>query len=231
MNRIFSDEELKDMSARTADLLTEAIEAGDKERAKRLASRMYREFSFMHDLYVDWSGKFMDHIYTNYGEEALYQALRQVTTPTTRQLTDDMTKNVMNPDFRLRVEGLAGILRGHLQPIKVNEDDEKVCITMEPCGSGQRLIESGAYEPPCNLTMIQKPHPMTWGMTDFPIYCTHEPVLDILSIEGLGYPSVVVLPPEKVARRESCKFCLYKNVEDIPEEVYTRVGKQKPRDV
>ena len=52
-NRVFTQEELEEMGKRTIDLLTEAIEAGDKERAKKLAGRMYREFSAMHDLYVD----------------------------------------------------------------------------------------------------------------------------------------------------------------------------------
>jgi len=224
MNRVFTHEELEEMGRRTVDLLTEAIEAGDKERAKKLASRMYREFSSMHDLYVDWTAGFMDYIYTNYGEDALYQALRKVIGAFVGPMVD-----VKKVDFRRRVQGLASVLRAHLEAMKVEEDDEKVCITMEPCGSGQRLVQRGAYKPPRNLAMIQEPHPMTWGMSDFPIYCTHSPVLEILSIEQLGYPANVTIPPEKMAGG-SCRYCIYKNVEDIPEEVYTRVGKQKPRD-
>lgn len=222
-NRVFTDEELREMGERTVDLLTQAIEDGDKERAKKLANQMYREFSSMHHLYVDWTAGFMDYIYTSYGEEALYQALRKVIGESVGPMVD-----VRKADFRSRVRRLAATLRGHLEPVTVEEDDEKVCITMEPCGSGQRLVERGAYELPRSLTMIQKPHPMTWGMTDFPIYCTHAPVLEILSIEQLGYPVNVTVPPEKVARGKSCKYCIYKDVENIPEEVYTRVGKQRP---
>lgn len=226
MSRVFTDEELEEMGARTIDLLTKAIEAGDKEQAENLANRMYSEFSSMHDLYVDWTAGLMDYIYTNYGEDALYQALRKVIGAFLGTMVD-----VRKVDFRRRAQGTAASLRGHLQPMKVEEDDEKVCITMEPCGSGQRLVQKGSYGPPCNLTMIQRPHLMTWGMTDFPIYCTHEPIIEMLSVEQLGYPVVVTLPPEKVARERSCTFCIYKNVEDIPEEVYTRVGKQKPTDL
>jgi len=224
MNRVFTQKELEEIGKRTVDLLTQAIEAGDKERANKLARRMYGEFSSMHDLYVDWAAGFMDYIYTNYGEDALYQALRKVVSASTGPAVD--AKKV---DFRRRVQGLASVLRGHLEPMKVEEDDAKVCITMETCGSGQRLVQRGAYGPPRNLTRIQKPHAMTWGMSDFPVYCTHAPVLEILSIEQLGYPANVIFPSQKVAE-ESCKYCVYKNVEDIPEEVYTRVGKQKPRD-
>jgi len=224
MNRVFSHEELEEMGKRTVDLLTEAIEAGDKERAKTLAKQMLSEFSIMHDLYIDWTAGFMDYIYANYGEDALYQALRKVVGVPLRPVVD-----ANEVDFRRRVQVLASVLRGHLETLGVEEDDEKVCITMETCRSGQRLVQRGAYGPPRNLTRIQKPHVMTWGKSDFPVYCTHAPVLELLSIEQLGYPANVAFPAEKVAE-ESCKYCIYKNVEDIPEEVYTRVGKQKPRD-
>jgi len=107
-NRVFTQEELEEMGKRTIDLLTEAIEAGDKERAKKLAGRMYREFSAMHDLYVDWTAGFMDYIYTNYGEDVLYQALRKVIGASTGPMVD-----VKKVDFRRRVRGLASVLQGH----------------------------------------------------------------------------------------------------------------------
>jgi len=223
MNRVFTKEELEEMGRRTVDLLTEAIEAGDDKRAMEMAKRMYREFAFMHDLYRDWAAGFMDYIYRNCGEEALYQALKKVAGAPGRP-----SAKAQKMDFRRRVQGLAHVLRCHLENVKVEEDDEKVCMQMQPCGSGQRLLEEGGYEPPRNLSMVQKPHPMTWGLTDFPIYCTHCPVLVILSIEQQGFPAIVVTPGEKVASG-SCKYCIYKNPQDIPEEVYIKLGKQKPK--
>jgi len=224
-DRVFTDEELQEMGARTVDLIDQAIEAGETEKAKKLSRRMYRECSAMHDLYRDWVAALMDYVYKEQGEESLYQALRQTIggtfawTPETDEL-----------DFRLKVRILASALRGHLEPMTIVEDDEKVCIRMEPCGSGQRLVQSGAYGPPRNLTMMQQPHAMTWGMTDFPVYCTHAPVQEILSIERLGHPAYVAFPPDKVARRESCWYCVYKDPRDIPEEMYRRVGKEKPEE-
>jgi acyl-coenzyme A synthetase/AMP-(fatty) acid ligase len=38
--RIFTDRELQEMGARTLDLVLEAIDAGNKEKAKELAKRM-----------------------------------------------------------------------------------------------------------------------------------------------------------------------------------------------
>lgn len=224
MNKVFTHEELEEIGKRTVDLLTEAIEAGDKERAKKLARRMYGEFSSMHDLYVDWVAGFMDYIYTNYGGDALYQTLRKVV-----NISVGLMAEAKKVEFRRQVQWIAFMFRGHLQPMKVEEDDEKVCITVEPCGSGQRLVQKGAYGSPRNLALIRKPHAMTWGMSDFPVYCAHCPVVEILSIEQLGYPVSVTFPSKGVAEG-SCRCCIYKKVEDIPEEVYTRVGKQKPRD-
>ncbi|MFA4837168.1 MAG: hypothetical protein WC749_14015 [Dehalococcoidia bacterium] len=222
-DRFFTEEELKEMGARTLDLLTEAIESGDSGKAKSLANRMHKESEFMHDLYMNWIADLMSYIHTNLGTDSTYQAVRKICNTAQGELID-----VRKIDFKLRVKGLLHALRGHLQPIKIEEDDEKVCLTMEPCGSGQRLVQQGAYDPPRNCTMIAQPHPMTYGLTDVPIYCTHEPVLEILAIEKLGYPAVVAVPAEKMGRA-ACKFCIYKNVEDIPEEFYTRLGKQKPK--
>jgi len=234
-NRVFSDEELEEMRAPTIDLLTRAIDTADGKKAKSLAKRMYEEFLAMHDVYMNWTVVLMDYIYRNDGEEVLYQAMRQVfgaprgkkKASTQKPVTPQA--NTKEAAFRSRVLGFVNALRGHLQPLKVEEDEEKVSITMEPCGSGQRLLEQGAYEPPRNLTMIQKPHTMTWGLTDFPVYCTHAPILEILSIEGRGYPSMVAIPAEKVATK-GCTYRIYKNAEDIPEGFYTRVGKQKPKE-
>lgn len=221
-NRVFTDEELDEMGKRTVDLLVQTIEGGEKEESKKLANRMYREFSVIHDLYTDWMADMMDYIYKGKGEDELYSALRKTIGASLAPFA-----KMEKVDFRRRVEMLATILRGHLVALELEEDDEKVCIKMKPCGSGQRLLEAGGYDPPRNLAMIERPHVMTWGLTDFPIYCTHAPVMEILCMEQLGQPVFVIHPDSRVAR-QSCAYCLYKNAEDIPDSVYARVGKQKP---
>lgn len=222
-NRVFTDQELEEMEALTLDLLTKAIESDDKERAKSLAEQMYQESLQMHDMYVDWTTGFMDWIYKNYGDDALLQAERKVLGDFVGKLSD-----IREIDFKLMMMGMVNWLKGHQQPLKVVEDDEKVCVTMVPCGSGERLIQRGRCEPPWNFSMIQRPQPMTGGKIDLPVYCTHEPVIEMLTIEQLGYPISVCFTPEKVGREGGCRFCMYKNVKDIPEEVWTRVGMQKP---
>ncbi len=99
---------------------------------------------------------------------------------------------------------------------------------MKHCGSGQDLLERGSYGPPRNFTMIKKPHAMTYNMTDFPIYCTHAPMIERLWMEKYGAPCYVVYPAEKMAS-EGCWYCVYKDPKKIPEAVYERVGLKKPK--
>jgi hypothetical protein len=50
---------------------------------------------------------------------------------------------------------------------------------------------------------------------------------ELFSIERVGYPIFFAVPPDKMAR-ESCSYCLYKDPDKIPEQVYRRVSKEKP---
>lgn len=222
-NRVFTKEELQEMSVQTVDAAIEALEAGDKEKAKKLIKRMHREFQSLHDMYLNWSADMMDYIYIHDGDESLYEATRKAVETS----IDSLIESYKKADFRRQVKMLAAGLRAHLQNMKIEEDDEKVCIEMDPCGSGQRLLESGAYEPPRNLSMIKR-HRMSWGLPEFPVYCTHAPVTEIISIEKIGYPVFVVFPANEMAKK-SCRYCIYKDPKLIPEEVYKRVGMEKPK--
>ncbi len=221
-NRVFTDQELKEMEGRTLDRALEAIDAGEKEKAKELCHRMYQEFDRMHDIYMHMVSGLFSEIYRNYGVEALAEIERG----TFKASNENLVKTFSKLDLREKVKMFLHILRGHLQPVTVEEDDEKICLTMNPCGSGQRLFEQGAYQPPLNYEVIKEPHDITWGMADFPIYCTHEPVLEMLAIEA-GFPLCVCFPAEKPAAGP-CRFCFYKDPKAVPEEFYTRVGKKKP---
>ena len=221
-NRVFTQAELEEMGKRTRDLIDEAIDKGELEKAKRLNHRMFAEFLAMHDLFRDWITGLLSHIHDNYGLEALDDSLKQSLSAWFKP----MVELYEAADFRRKVNMLAMGLRGHLQPMEVTEDDEKVCIRMIPCGSGERLIEEGAYGPPKNFSTVKGSHALTWGRPECPVYCAHEPVLEILPIEWFGHPEWVVYPQED--RWGGCSFCVYKRVEDIPEEVYRRVGKEKP---
>ena len=220
-NRVFTDKELEDMGRRTLDVLLEAIDNGDKDKAKELAKRMYGEFNHLHDGYFTWVTGLQTYIYDKLGVDAVEEAERQAHTIESKIAFIPSGET----DFRKRVEGMAGGLKGHLQPITVREDDEKVTITMRPCGSGKRLIQMGGYD--VGLGRVKEAHNITWGQQDFPLYCVHCPIMEALDIENTGDFSFLHFMSDPIGE-EDCQFVLYKDNANIPEEFYTRIGKKKP---
>jgi hypothetical protein len=219
--RVFTDKELVELGKRTLDQVLEAIDAGDKEKAKAMAQRMYTEFNHLHDGYFTWVTGLQTYIYQHMGIDAVEAAERQAHTIESRVVWPPPEET----DFRGHVENLLGGLRGHLQPITVKEDDEKVTVTMEPCGSGERLIQKGGYEQ--GLAKVKEPHPITWGMKNFPLYCVHCPVMEMLDIENTGDFMFCHFVSDPVGK-EHCQFVFYKDKANISEEFYTRIGKKKP---
>jgi hypothetical protein len=156
--RYFTDEELEEMGKVTRDLILEAIDRGDLQQARELTDRMYREFLGMHDLYVYWLTATLSHVGRTFGNDALYEALRSGcdawVTPLARRYA--------GKDLKTRVRMLVAGLRGHLHPLRVEEDDEKVTVYLKPCGSGGRMILNGAYKPPYDFLEIDPSQPMTF---------------------------------------------------------------------
>ena len=222
--RIFTKKELKEMGGRTLDKVLEAIDSGDKARATELAQRMYKEFNYLHDGYFCWVTGLQTFIYRNYGLDVLEKAEREAHTTEAKIAFKPADKT----DLRSRVEHLLAGVRGHLQNVVVDEDDDTVSITMKPCGSGKRLIQMGGYE--SGLARAKEPHRITWGMKDFPLYCVHCPVMEMLSIEKSGNFSYVVVASDPVGR-EDCHFTFFKDPDKVPAAFYTRIGKKKPRSV
>lgn len=221
--RLFTKQELKEMGTRTLDAITAAIDAGEHEKAKKLSRRMYKEFESMHDLYRDWTTALLSFIYRRYGDQALYDSLKEGCSSWVSALQE---RYEQIPDVKRRAQMLAGGLRGHLQALEIEEDDEKFTLKTTPCGSGGRLILEGSYEPPKNFAKIKKAQAMTYMIEDLPVYCAHCTFQEIIPIELKGYPLFVTIPPGRLGE-EPCTVYLYKDLKAVPEEYYRRVGKTK----
>lgn len=204
-DRVFTDEELKALGRRTLDLVLSGIEAGDEAAAKKLAQRMYNEFSAMHDLYRDWVTDLLSFIGKRFGDEVLAEALHQ----TVGGYTERLSGRYGGKSTRRRLEILLAGLRGHLQPFEVEEDDEKFTITPHPCGSGERLIREGAYGPPCNFYKIARPQPMTFDRADFPVYCSHCYFQNIIPADQGGAPLFKTEPSPELGETP-CRIYVYK---------------------
>ncbi|MEQ8492800.1 MAG: hypothetical protein RLW42_01145 [Gammaproteobacteria bacterium] len=223
--RFFSDDELREMGKRTVDRLTEAIDAGDGEQAKKIARRMYNEFLGMLDLYRNWITATLSEVARRYGDAALddvmVEGVRAWWKPIVASLPNDPES------MPARIKMFAAGLQGHLQPLEITEDDDKVEIKMCPCGSGGRLIQEGKYEGEEAFHTIADPQPLTYGRPDYPVYCAHEYAMERVDIEENGRPFVVVEPAAKLGR-DYCSLIVYKDPDKIPDKYYERIGLKKP---
>ncbi len=199
------------------------IDAGSDSEACERAGTLREEALKLHDGIMSRVSALLTIVYEDYGEEQLSWVLSQV-----------MRTDTMDPDgtlpFREKVENIMRFTRSHLLPFTVSEDDEKVTFMPNPCPSGARLIREGHYDSPRNNAIVQGASPLTYGRPDFPVYCCHEPSMELGSALRTGVPIFIVDPPEDVGT-SPCKVYVYKNPQDIPEAYYKRLGLKKPEDL
>lgn len=223
--QLFTDVELREMEKRTLDRVIEAIDAGDAAKAKQLATRMYNEFLGMHDLYRNWTTALLSEIGRRWGDEALQELMDAGVKAWWLPIREKLPPE---PEaLAQRVKMFVAGLRGHLQPLDIEEDDEKFVIKMKPCGSGGRLVLEGRYEGPNAFLKIEKPQRMTYHRPDFPVYCAHEASMELADVERYGAPLVVVEPAERLGK-EHCSFIIYKDPAKVPAKYYERLGLTKP---
>ncbi|MGR8918409.1 MAG: hypothetical protein ACU85V_02230 [Gammaproteobacteria bacterium] len=224
-SRFFSDEELEHMGKRTVDRLTEAIDAGDPDQARKLARRMYNEFLGMHDLYRNWITATLSEVGRRYGDEALDDIMVEGVRAWWKPIMDKLPSDPA--DLPAKVRMFVSGLHGHLQPMDITEDEDKIEIRMQPCGSGGRLVQEGSYEGEDGFLKIRDGQKMTYGRDDYPVYCAHEYAMERVDIEEYGRPFVVVEPAARLGQ-EACVLCVYKDPAKIPAKYYERIGKKKP---
>jgi hypothetical protein len=224
--RWFTPDELSAMGTRTLDALLTAIDSGEVEDAKKLAQRMYNEFLSQHDGYRNWTTALLSEIGRRFGDEVLDTMMVASVKAWWLPNLDTMAQRA-GDDRRAKVKMLAAGLRGHLQPMDVTEDDEKVVIRMTPCGSGGRMVLEGKYEGADAFYNVPGPSKMTYGRRDFPVYCAHEAAMEEIDMDANGQPFVVVEPGERLGR-DHCGFVIYKNPDDVPDKYYKRLGRKRP---
>jgi len=83
-------------------------------------------------------------------------------------------------------------------------------------------------EPPYNAGVTAEPHPVAWSKVGIPHLCTRCCVhLEMAAIARTGYLTTVVERPADV-KDPTCRWFFYKDLDDVPEEYYARIGARKP---
>lgn len=227
--RVFSQEELDELSMDGLERVRRSIKSGDTEQALADLETLYNNLAFLHDCATCWLSSLLSYVYRNYGVEALKQA---------ELVSHRIEGSLQMPppesdDFKTVVSHTIRMLSGHVhQPVHVEEDDEKVTITVTPCGSGNMTVARGWYDYGENgIAKVSEATDITWGLEDFPVYCVHCPVQEMLEVERTGYLKFAhehELELSKDGKGVQCKYFIYKNRDDIPEKFYERIGAVKP---
>ena len=222
--RWFSEQELSELSRPTMDRAIEAIDAGDVQRARALCQEMRHEWQMLHDLMAAGVLDLVSFIQQRLGEDGVAEAWSESMSRGWRQ----HHRAIESLDRRDLVGLLAATWRAHSASgvgpnpgsFTMTEDEEKVTFSMNPCGSGQRLVRNGAYEGLPGGGRTQEAHDWSFQRKDFPLYCTHCSFMnESLPIQWSG--------PQDYAK-DPCVWYWYKDPQDIPERHWRRYGAVKP---
>ena len=157
--RFFTDEELHEMARPIPDRLIEKIQRGDLKGAKKLCTMVKDEFLFLHDLYINLLIATLTFISEKAGEDALGEAFHsQYENCVKDQIVATMKS--LSPKEKIRFLAVkifgtdncngTGLPRGKFS---ITETDHSITFTLNPCGSGGRLLRGGAYKP---MTFLKK---------------------------------------------------------------------------
>lgn len=223
-DQFFNSNEITEMEKRTVDRIVEAIDNGDYEKAKKLTHRMYNEFLSMHDLYRNWVTSLLSEIGRRYGDQDLEIIMNESCKSWWRPIRKKIKQS--SNDLKTQIKMFISGLHGHLQPLEISEDSEKITVKMKPCGSGGRLVQEGKYEGRDSFLMLKKAQKITYGRTDFPVYCAHEAAMENVDFEDDGTPFVIVEPAKEIGK-DHCSFICYKKDSYVPKKYYERLGYKK----
>lgn len=230
IDRWFGDQELEELSRPTMDRAVEAIDSGDLDRARTLCAEMKDEWRMLHDLMAESILGLVSYIQEQEGDDGVAAAWRS-------QMERGWRRHVVaieKLDRRQVVELLAATWRAHSASgtgpmpgaFTISEDAEKLTFTMNPCGSGQRLVRRGIYEK-AGYGRTREAHDWSYGRRDFPLYCTHCTFMnESLPIEWSGFPLYPSDPPTDFDR-DPCTWYWYKDRDRIPERHWERYGARK----
>lgn len=227
----FSRKLLNEMTLPIKDqALVEKLTEMDLSAAKALCKEVDHEWGLLHDLLVESIASLLTFIGHRFGEEQVGTSLKFMT----EKVWKVPFEKINSRDRKSVVLALAATWRAHstggIGPeaggFTIEEDEEKFTFTLEPCGSGQRLVNRGYYEEPAKFGKTKEAHPWSFNREDFPYYCAHCTYMnEVMPIEWSGAPVYPLDPPKSF--KEPCTWYYYKKAEDTPKRFYERYGYDK----
>jgi hypothetical protein len=222
--RLYSDHERWELSRQHVERAATALDAGDLMAARGYCQLSKAEWYPAHHIHRDWITGQLSHLYRKFGVDAAYDCvLRAYNDP----FMEPLLQAVEQIDLRTQVETLAAGFRQHAMHFRIEEDDDKFVFVTEPCGSGGRLLDEGAYQYPKNFARIGEKHKAGFFIEDFPVYCMHCPSANELAMKRGGPYFLMVDGDLMTVPDGNCNFYIFKNPDAVPDRFYRRAGLQR----
>lgn len=224
--RLFSRPELVELGRQHMQRAVDAIDDGDLDAARGWAQLSKGEWYPAHHVHRDWITGMLGWVYSNHGPDAVYEAVEN---GYEKPFVSPMMDVVQTMSLRDQVEGLALGFRQHAMVFRVEEYDDRIVFVTEPCGSGGRLQQEGAYDAdgPVRFPKIAERHKGTFFLEDFPVYCVHCPSTNRM-LMGRGGPYYLMVDGDLMQVQDgNCNFYIFKDPAAVPDRFYKRAGLER----
>ncbi|MEZ5166479.1 MAG: hypothetical protein R2695_08290 [Acidimicrobiales bacterium] len=202
-----------------------ALHDGDLDRALDQIDRAEVQARSLKQYSIRWIAELLSWIGETEGEAAVEAALRRFGE---RNLADRALpeNDWWSVPAEVRAKVVARAMLANGAEVDIEHEPDRIVMAFR-CGSGGWLIDSGAYEGDHALLKLREPGPRTFGRDEMWVYCAHCSVNnEMQAVETTGRLTSVEFPPERPG--DPCVHHVYRRPEDIPEEIYVRIGKTKP---
>jgi hypothetical protein len=226
----------------------EAIERGNWANAQYLFEQGRETLRQQKDRDHDFCYGLIETIVRNHGESAIGDMWDNVIKPLFDWRYADF--GLKNQEWDKSLDQLLMVacesMRAHLVGVERTGDfelvefEDRFVLRFDPCGTGGRVVRGdnvegtpSRMEAPYNWTVSSEPHPWNHGKKGICHYCTHcIRLMEEMPIDRFGFPLRVVDPPiypdNDPDNRQKCQWQMFKNPATIPDEYYTRVGRERP---
>ena len=230
----FSEENLHSQTAagfltsleKTYNQLSSAVDAKESELALKKLTSYHHQALIYHDALIAFTYSYPTTVMSVSGEKVAIEVCNGSI------MKNPLWNGMWELTKVLTPVDLAAFLADHLRfhfsgknregQIGVVEDDKKIRLIFDPCGSGGALRRNLKDK----IVNLEESHQLGWNKCgEVNLYCSHCALNEKKSIDMFGYPKLVVefeADPDK-----PCGWTIYKNPSDVPAEVYTRLGLKK----
>jgi hypothetical protein len=234
------------------DALRAHVVAGEWEAGAAAVDPAREAWRVLHDRVVDLSYGWMSAWVDRFGEESVPEMFRAIGgdhfeeffalgDPARHEWTEGGCEAVVLDTLEAMRAHLSTVRRDGA-PITMTEHEDRYEFEFDPCGSGGRALRGDILEgtpsrtdKPYEFAVIEEAHEWTDGIAGMCVYCNHcQQLYEQWTIDRAGIPFLVVDPPTVAdgighENPKRCRYTVYKRPEDVPDEVYSRCGRRRPK--